>query len=217
MEWKDGFLTKAIEKGEIVILDNLQEANSTITERLNGFFDIKYDEDKKKRRSKKFDIPENPLKSSIGIHKNFRIIGICDNNTINQMSPAFLNRFDIIVLENQLTNISYNDLKELLEIIINKGKEESAIDRRVDSDLGSYLEDENGKEDNDDGDDNKKNEKILDKDAINHLAEKLRKFFDKNNNINKPLTFSDISRLCYSIKIFIENKGNEFKSVPKEN
>ena len=95
MEWKDGFLTKAIEKGEIVILDNLQEANSTITERLNGFLDIKYDEDKIKGSSKKFDIPENPLKSSIEIHKNFRIIGICNIQTIIQMSPAFLNRFVI--------------------------------------------------------------------------------------------------------------------------
>ena len=47
MEWKDGFLSKAIENGELVILDNLQEANSTITERLNGLLDIKYDDDKK--------------------------------------------------------------------------------------------------------------------------------------------------------------------------
>lgn len=52
MEWKDGFLTLAIEKGELVIFDNLQEANSTINERLNGLLDIKYDEGKKKETLK---------------------------------------------------------------------------------------------------------------------------------------------------------------------
>ena len=123
MEWKDGFLTKAIEKGEIVILDNLQEANSTITERLNGFLDIKYDEEKKKGIPKTFEIPENPLKNHIEINKNFRIIGVCDIQAINQMSPAFLNRFDIIALENQLTDISKEDMRKLLQIIINREEE----------------------------------------------------------------------------------------------
>ena len=130
MEWKDGFLTKAIEKGEIVIMDNLQEANSTITERLNGLLDIKYDEGKKKGEAKKFDIPENPLKNSIEIHKDFRIIGICDNQSINQMSPAFLNRFDIIILENQLKNISNEALINLLQIIINRREEKSTVDMK---------------------------------------------------------------------------------------
>ena len=62
IEWKEGFLSEAIEKGKIVILDNLQEAKSTITERLNGLLDIKYDENKKKETKKVFDIPEHPIK-----------------------------------------------------------------------------------------------------------------------------------------------------------
>ena len=48
MEWREGFLSKAIENGFIAILDNLHEVNSTITERLNGLLYIKYDEKKKK-------------------------------------------------------------------------------------------------------------------------------------------------------------------------
>ena len=97
MEWKDGFLTESIKEGKIVILDNLQEANSTVTERLNGLLDFKYDEKKKKgSKERKFDIPENPLENSISIHKDFRIIGVCDIIQMNKMSPAFLNRFDII-------------------------------------------------------------------------------------------------------------------------
>ena len=123
MEWKDGFFTKAIEEGKIVIMDNLQEANSTITERLNGLLDIKYDEEKKKGIPKTFEIPENPLKNHIEINKNFRIIGVCDIQAINQMSPAFLNRFDIIALENQLTDISKEDMRKLLQIIINREEE----------------------------------------------------------------------------------------------
>ena len=52
-------------------MENLHEVNSTITERLNSLLDIKYD-----NKEKKFDVPENPLKISIKIHNNFRIIGI---------------------------------------------------------------------------------------------------------------------------------------------
>jgi MoxR-like ATPase len=115
MEWKEGFLSNSIENGTIVILDNLQEADATITERLNGLLDIKYDEGKKKGAKRKFDIPENPDKSSIDIHKDFRIIGVCDSQNITNMSPAFLNRFDIIILENQLTNLNENELKEIIK------------------------------------------------------------------------------------------------------
>ena len=181
MEWKDGFLTKAIEDGKIVILDNLQEANSTITERLNGFLDIKYDEDKRKGTSKKFDIPENPLKNSIEINKDFRIIGICDIQTINQMSPAFLNRFDIIVLENQLNNLSENELLNLLQILINKGEEQSALDQRVDNDLDSYLKDTSESRENIE---EIINNGILDSNDIKYLARKILKQISNNNNNN---------------------------------
>lgn len=101
LEWKEGFLTDSIKNGKIVILDNLQEANSIVTERLNSLLDFKYD---KNIIERKFDIPENPLENSIIIHKNFRIIGVCNIDQLMKMSPAFLNRFDIITLENQLEN-----------------------------------------------------------------------------------------------------------------
>ena len=216
MEWNDGILTKAIEKGEIVILDNLQEANSTVTERLNGLLDIKYDEDKKKGTSKKFDIPENPLKNSIEIHKDFRIIGICDIHTIIQMSPAFLNRFDIIVMENQLNIFEENDLVNLIKIILSRGKEKSALVQEAESELGDdFAEKEEEKEE-----DFIKKE-ILEDNEIEYLSSKLIALISndqnnkENNSLNKSLSLSDISRLCYSIKTFFEKIGDKFGAIPK--
>ena len=213
LHWEDGFLTKAIEDGNIVILDNLQEANSTVTERLNGFLDIKYDENKKKGKAKRFDIPENPLKSSIEINKDFRIIGVCDIQSITQMSPAFLNRFDIIVLENQLNNISDNDLVNLLNIIFNMEEKKSASDQNFEHHFGKFILDETTDI-----------KEILDKDSINYLANKIRKNLKQNHenneigndNINRYLSLSDISRLCNSIKKLI-NHDKSFQAIPKKN
>ena len=36
LEWKKGFLCLAIESGDCVVLDSIDEAPSTLTERLNG-------------------------------------------------------------------------------------------------------------------------------------------------------------------------------------
>ena len=221
MEWKDGFLTEAIENGKIVILDNLQEANSTVTERLNGFLDIKYDEDKKKGTSRKFDIPENPLKNSVEINKDFRIIGICDVQAINQLSPAFLNRFDIIILENQIQNISDFELINLLKKIINKEDEKIGVEQ-IERKKLNELFDDLGFDDIEKDDKIEKNENeniILDERSMNYLAKKI---LNKNNNIINDnslilsLTFSDISRLCYSIKILLKKYSEEFKDINKE-
>ena len=109
LEWKEGFLIKAIRNGNIVILENLHEANFIITERLN---DLLYSRDG-------FYISEKPLENSIAINDRFRIIGISDRNLILKMSLAFLNRLDIINLENQLAHIKEvefnNFIKKLLE------------------------------------------------------------------------------------------------------
>ena len=45
----------------------LGQASTTITERLNGLLDQKYDD----TENAKFDVPENPQKPEISIHKNF--------------------------------------------------------------------------------------------------------------------------------------------------
>jgi MoxR-like ATPase len=120
IEWKNGFLSNAIENGGVVVLDALDQASATVTERLNGLLDQKYDDTEKA----KFDIPENPQKSEIIIHKNFRLVCTTDIHKINQMSPAFVNRFDVIVLEDQMESINEDEKKELIKfLLINSYKE----------------------------------------------------------------------------------------------
>ena len=102
MKWEDGFLTLAINKGKCCILDNIEEAPATITERLNGLLDKKLDNEKELF----FEIPECPQKIEVAINKHFRLLCICNYDSISKMSPAFLNRFDIITLEDQLKPFS---------------------------------------------------------------------------------------------------------------
>ena len=98
MKWEDGFLTLSIIQGKCCVLDNIEEAPATITERLNGLLDKNLNVES----DLIFEIPECPEKKEVKINKNFRLICICNYNSISKMSPAFLNRFDIITLEDQL-------------------------------------------------------------------------------------------------------------------
>ena len=123
IEWKNGFLSTAIENGGVVVLDALDQASATVTERLNGLLDQKYDDTEKA----KFDVPENPQKPEIFIHKNFRLICSCDINKINQMSPAFVNRFDVIVLENQIESLNEEKKKELIKFLLINSYQENKI------------------------------------------------------------------------------------------
>ena len=79
IKWKNGFLSTAIENGGVVILDAIDQASATVTERINGLLDKKYDD----TEEPKFDVPENPQKPEIFINKNFRLICTCDTNKIN--------------------------------------------------------------------------------------------------------------------------------------
>ena len=219
MEWKEGFLTKSIKEGKIVILDNLHEANSTITERLNGLLDFKYDENKEKWDKKRFDIPENPLEGSIVIHNNFRIIGICDLEKIIKMSPAFLNRFDIIVLENQLEGIKEGEFKALIKTLLEKEEEKAQIDKDIDKELDDFFDDDNDDKVDTYGENNINYDKIqiLEENNFNYIITKLMRLINiKDDNIeeNKKFSLADISRFCYSLKIILENE--KFKESLKE-
>ena len=104
-----GFLVNTIKKGIKVVLDCINEANSTVGERLKGLLDKKNNDDEKV-----FDLPENSGGKNISIHENFRMICTCNISNIKDMSPAFVNRFDVIVLENQLEKLNDEQLRELI-------------------------------------------------------------------------------------------------------
>ena len=113
MKWVDGFLLEGVKKGRCVILDQIEEAPSTISERLNSLLDKKYDE-----AINYFYVNENPKNRKIKINENFRLICTCDD--INKMSPAFVNRFDIIYFEDQLSTINEKELKSFIIYMIDK-------------------------------------------------------------------------------------------------
>ena len=72
----------------------------------------------------KFDVPENTQKSEIIIHKNFRLVCTTDVHIINQVSPAFVNRFDAILCS-KINGINHRRRKERINkiLLINLYKE----------------------------------------------------------------------------------------------
>lgn len=129
MVWEDGFLNKAIKEGICAVLDNINEAKSTVTERLNSLLDQTYD-----GKEKLFAIPENPTEKQIKVNDNFRLICTCDIKEIKFISPAFLNRFDIIVLEDQLSGIEESDLRCFVELQLKRYHDEK-LDVSIDEDV----------------------------------------------------------------------------------
>ena len=138
--WKDGFLTDAIKNGTSIILDNINEAPSTVTERLNGLLDKTYE-----KKESFFELPENPNEKKILINENFRIICVCEYEKIKKMSPAFINRFDVIVLEDQIEkNISNENLKRLIGVILTEKQnfvpdQQEEVNLSEHSDIGEKL------------------------------------------------------------------------------
>ena len=57
-------------------------------------------------KEKKFYVFEKPKKKNVLINEKFRLICVCDD--LNKMSPAFINRFDIIYFEDQLDQTNLN-------------------------------------------------------------------------------------------------------------
>jgi len=121
IKFEPRFLYNAIEEGNCVVLDSINEAPSRVIERLNGLLDKK-----NSKKEKKFEVPENTAKAKpkIKIHEDFRIICTSNFEKINQISPAFVNRFEVIVLENQLKKLKGPKVKELIEFLCKKYQRE---------------------------------------------------------------------------------------------
>jgi MoxR-like ATPase len=105
MIWKNGPLTEAVMKGRCGVIDNIDAAPSQVSERLNTLFDHK-----ETMRDLVFEIPENPKNPIINFHPDFRLIATCQSRHLQSLSPALLNRFNVIYLDNQIANL--NDIEK---------------------------------------------------------------------------------------------------------
>ena len=114
LKFKKGILYKAIERGFCIVLDCINEAPSKVIERLNDLLDKKNNESEKI-----LEIPENTSQPFIKINDNFRVICTSNYEKLNQMSPAFINRFEVIVLEDQLSRLNDSNFKELIKFEFN--------------------------------------------------------------------------------------------------
>ena len=153
---------------------------------MNGLLDKKYNNEKQY-----FNIHENPKKKKIEIHENFRLIGTCEYENINQMSPAFINRFDIIYLEDQLIEMEELQIKEFISfLLINTNIEDLII--RTKSSLDEMKDDSFKKDEND----TENNYQDLIDLTFNRFKQRLN---EKSKEISLVL---ELSQLCKSIKLY---------------
>ncbi len=117
-EWSNGPLTQAIKYGFSGIFDNINSAPAKVIESLNALLDPKdSDEDNY------FEIPQNYNEPRIRIHHDFLFIGTCVIEEMEKLSPAFLNRFTVINLEDQLEKAKdENEVKKAIKSIIDSEK-----------------------------------------------------------------------------------------------
>lgn len=143
IEWHDGFLIKAIKDENIAIFDNIDEALPTILERLNSLLDKKVGE--------KFETFENPNEKEIEITEGFRLLCTCKLENLEKLSPAFVNRFDVIVLGDQIER-NKDSLEDLITVLLKQAHEKLSkpIDDENQTKTDSDSDDDNSVYDNDD-------------------------------------------------------------------
>ncbi|OHT12744.1 hypothetical protein TRFO_17377 [Tritrichomonas foetus] len=98
--WINGPVVQSLENGDCLIMDQIDTAPSTILERLNALYDGIGSEDFK------FLVQENSEDAEILVHSDFRIIATASYKGLNDLSPAFLNRFTIIYIDDQFPELS---------------------------------------------------------------------------------------------------------------
>ena len=64
------------------------------------------------------------------IHRHFRIISTSNFDKISQISPEFLNRFQVITLENQISFKNIEGIKNLISILANKYQYEYYVNHK---------------------------------------------------------------------------------------
>ena len=112
-EWRDGPLTLAVKEGYSGVFDNISSAQAKVIESLNNLLDLKDTEE-----DYYFEIPQNTSEPRIKIHKDFFFVANCTLDQMDKLSPAFLNRFTVINLDDQLNGLSEEQEKEVIKHIM---------------------------------------------------------------------------------------------------
>ena len=112
-EWRNGPLTMAVKEGYSGVFDNINLAPAKIIESLNGLLDLK-----DTNEDYYFEIPQNIYEPKIKIHKDFLFVATCSIDQIDKLSPAFLNRFTVINLDDQLAEASEDQEKEAIKCLM---------------------------------------------------------------------------------------------------
>jgi midasin (ATPase involved in ribosome maturation) len=108
-EWKNGPLTLAVKNGYSGVFDNISLAPAKVIESLNALLDPKDTEE-----DYYFEIPQNIYEPRV--KKDFLFIGTCVLEKMENLSPAFLNSFTVINLDDQLEGASKKKKKKQLNI-----------------------------------------------------------------------------------------------------
>ena len=124
LKFEPRFLFQAIKDGNCIVLDSIDEAPSRVIERLNGLLDKKNN-----KEESIFEVPENSNEPEIPINPDFRIICTSNDKKLNQISPAFINRFEVIYLEDQLEQLEKNEKETLIKFLCNKYQTEYNISK----------------------------------------------------------------------------------------
>ena len=108
--WQDGFVTRAFKKGSSVLLDNLNQGDSCVLERLNPLLE----------NEPIWVLTEKTETVPLEKKETFKVFATMTvtNNSSNksfypELSPAFYNRFSIIHMENNSLNDEKSFKKEI--------------------------------------------------------------------------------------------------------
>ena len=228
LKFKRGILYKAMESGISIVLDNINEAPSRVIERLNDILDKKND------KNEMLEIPENTNEPNLRIDDNFRIICTSNYDKLSEMTPAFINRFEVVVLENQLNNLTDDDLMKLIKF------EFDFFQKELMDNFNYIKKTDNNK--NEKKEYKSKNEEIGEISKIiqknNHfkmnkifegyygiVSDKIKLLKSYENKIDKEydenskkyLSFSNIAKFCRAIIIFINKFNNKNYDIKAEN
>ena len=230
IEWEDGFVVKGVLKGKCIILDNIEKALPTVTERLNSLLDSNY-----LFNQEYFEIPENPEninnkngKIGIEINKNFHVIATVDENELKKMSPAFINRFMVIYLDDQLSTMDDENKLSLIQILLKKKFLKKKKKIKIEEEIEVFENQEKSNEDNDDKEDQEieeedsfleqfedeesennieNNNEKWEEDEIKIISNEILKYYFKNK---EKFNIYNLSKMCRIYKILHFQLGKDY-------